>query len=120
MELTTERLILRELREEDWRDVLASQVDPFCLRYLEAVESFIQMFLEQQRGRARAKFQLPVTLRSNHHLIGTCGIHMKSADAREGDIGYELVPAYWRQGYATEAARAIVQFGFSELHLHRI
>jgi ribosomal-protein-alanine N-acetyltransferase len=39
---------------------------------------------------------------------------------REGDIGYELSPVHWGHGYATEAARAIVRFGFTELHLHRV
>jgi len=45
---------------------------------------------------------------------------MKVADALEGDIGYELSPKYWGYGYATEAARAIVEFGFTQLRLHRI
>ena len=55
MELTTERLILREYRESDWPDVLAYQSDPRYLRYYEwtertpeAVQEFVQMFLAQQ------------------------------------------------------------------------
>ena len=35
-------------------------------------------------------------------------------------IGYELAPEQWGNGYATEAARAIVEFGFTELRLHRV
>jgi RimJ/RimL family protein N-acetyltransferase len=45
---------------------------------------------------------------------------MQSADAQEADIGYEFAPAYWGQGYATEAAQAIMAFGFTELKVHRI
>jgi ribosomal-protein-alanine N-acetyltransferase len=127
MELETERLILREFRENDWPDILAYQADPLYLRYYEwtertpkAVQEFVQMFLDQQQERPRTKFQLAVTLKPNHQLIGTCGIRTKSVDAHEGDIGYELSPKHWGQGYATEAARAIVQFGFTELRLHRI
>jgi RimJ/RimL family protein N-acetyltransferase len=40
--------------------------------------------------------------------------------ALQGDIGYELSPKHWGRGYATEAARAIVRFGFTELKLYRI
>ena len=127
MELTTERLILREFNQSDWPDVLAYQSDPLYLRYYhwtdrtpEAVQEFIRMFLDQQRQQPRLKFQLAVVLRSGHQLIGNCGIRMKTADAREGDIGYELSPEHWGQGYATEAARAIVEFGFTNLKLHRI
>jgi RimJ/RimL family protein N-acetyltransferase len=127
MELVTERLVLREYSADDWPDVLTYQTDPRYLRYYEwtgrtpeAVQAFVQMFLDQQRAQPRTKFQLAVALKSNHRLVGSCGIRVASAGAREGDIGYELSPAYWGQGYATEAARAIVGFGFSELGLHRI
>ena len=78
------------------------------------------MFLTQQQEEPRIKFQLAVTLKSNRQLIGTCGIRLKSANAHEGDIGYELSPKQWGHGYATEAARSIVVFGFVQLKLHRI
>jgi ribosomal-protein-alanine N-acetyltransferase len=127
MEITTERLILREFKESDWPDVLAYQSDPLYLRYYhwtdrtpEAVQEFVRMFLANQEQQPRIKFQLAVTLKSSQRLIGNCGIRMKAADAHEGDIGYELSPKHWGHGYATEAARAIVEFGFTQLGLHRI
>ena len=127
MELITERLILREFRKNDWPEVLAYQSNPLYLRYYEstertpkAVQAFVKMFLDQQKEQPRTKFQLAVTLKTNKQLIGSCGIRTKSAAAREGDVGYEISPKHWGQGYATEAARAVVQFGFSELRLHRI
>ena len=127
MELVTERLILREFRGDDWPAILAYQSDPLYLRYYEwtertpeAVQALVQMFLDQQREQPRRKFQLAVTLMPDRQLVGTCGIRMDSADAREGDVGYELSPKHWGQGYATEAARAMVRFGFAELGLHRI
>jgi RimJ/RimL family protein N-acetyltransferase len=127
MELTTERLLLREFQHSDWPDILDYQRDPLYLRYYdwtertpEAVQDFVAMFLAQQQEQPRIKFQLAVVLQSTGQLIGTCGIRMKFAGAREGDIGYELSPKHWGQGYATEAARAIVAFGFTELRLHRI
>ena len=127
MELTTDRLILREFTENDWPEVLAYQNDARYLRFYpwtertpEDAQKFVQMFLKQQEAQPRIKFQLAVTLKANNQLIGNCGIRMDSAEARQADIGYELAPPHWGQGYATEAARAIVHFGFTELHLHRI
>ena len=127
MKLTTERLILREFKESDWPDVLAYQSDPRYLRYYEwtkrtpeAVQAFVRGFFDQQQEQPRTKFQLAVTLKPGGPLIGSCGIRMESAVAHEGDIGYELSPRHWGHGYATEAARAMVQFGFTELRLHRI
>jgi ribosomal-protein-alanine N-acetyltransferase len=126
MQLMTERLALREFVAEDWPAVLAYQSDPLYLRYYEwegrtpeAAREFVQMFLDQQAARPRTKFQLAVTLRASGELIGNCGIRMRAAGAHEADIGYELAPAHWGRGYATEAARAMVAFGFTELKVHR-
>ncbi len=127
MQLTTARLILREFVEDDWPAVLAYQRDPRYLPYYEwtdrtpgDVQRFVQMFLDQQEEHPRHKFQFAVVLKDKQRLIGNCGIRKASADAHEADIGYELAPDHWGRGYATEAARAIVAFGFTELHLHRI
>jgi len=125
--LQTERLILRDFVETDWEAVLAYQQNPLYLRYnewtertAESVREFLQMFLGHQKQEPRIKFQFAVTLKSTGQLIGNCGVRRDSAEAREGDIGYELNPNHWDKGYATEAARAVVQFGFSQMNLHRI
>ena len=127
MRLTTERLVLREFNQDDWPDVLAYQSDPRYLRYYpwtertpEDVGEFVHRFIAQQGEDPRTKFQLAIDLKSDTNLIGNCGIRMKSAGAHAADIGFELAPQHWGRGYATEAARAIVEFGFTELGLHRI
>ena len=61
-----------------------------------------------------------MTLKTRSRLIGNCGIRIATVAAYEADIGYELSPEHWGRGYVTEAARAIVQFGFAELKVHRI
>jgi [ribosomal protein S5]-alanine N-acetyltransferase len=127
MKLETERLILRDFVKEDWQRVLEYQSDPLYLRYNdwtertpEAVQEFIEMFINHQRQEPRIKFQLAVVLKSSNELIGNCGVRMHDIDSHEADIGYELDPKHWNHGYATEAARAVVDFGFSHLGLHRI
>jgi RimJ/RimL family protein N-acetyltransferase len=127
MELATQRLILREFNDDDWPAVLAYQSDPLYLRYTnwtertpEDIQNFVRGFLDQQQQQPRPKFQLAVVLKTNDELIGNCGIRMASAEAHEADIGYELSPQQWGRGYATEAAEAILRFGFTQLKLHRI
>lgn len=127
MILTTERLVLRDFVGSDWEAVLAYQQDPLYLRYYEwtsrtpeEVQEFIQMFLDQQKQEPRIKFQLAITLNPTGQLIGNCGVRRNSPDAHEGDIGYELDPRFWGKGYATEAARAVLHFGFTQLGLHRV
>ncbi len=127
MELQTERLILREFVDEDWQAVLAYQRDPRYLRYYpwterspKDVRAFVSIFILQQQQDPRIKFQLAVTLKSSGELIGNCGIRKDFSESSSADIGYELSPEYWGKGYATEAANAIVRFGFIKLRLHRI
>ncbi len=127
MQLRTERLLLREHVEDDWRAVRAYQSDPRYTRYYpwtertEAeVRQFIQGFIDAQHEEPRKKFAFAVTLKSSEQLIGNCNLRKNTADARVAEIGYELNPEDWGNGYATEAARAILAFGFDELKLHRI
>ncbi len=127
MQLATARLVLRDFTAEDWQAVFAYQTDPLYLRYYpwaertaEDVQAFVERQIRPQRTQPRFKFQLVITLRENGRLIGNCGLRMESPDSFEGDIGYELDPAYWGHGYATEAARAMAAFGFDTLKLHRI
>ena len=127
MKLETERLILRDFVKEDWQRVLEYQSDPLYLRYYEwtertpeAVQEFVGWFLDHQTQKLRIKFQLAILLKSSNLLIGNCGIRMDKANALEADVGYELDPKYWNRGYATEAAHAIVDFGFSRFRFHRV
>ena len=126
MRIETERLILREFRADDWEAVLASQSDPRYLRFYEwtgrtaqEARDFVQIFLDQQAARPRHKFQLVITVRGDDRAIGNCGIRLAAPGARVADIGYELAPDAWGRGYATEAARAILAFGFDTLGIHR-
>jgi RimJ/RimL family protein N-acetyltransferase len=127
MKLETERLILRDYVEDDWHDVLAYQSHPRSMEFYEwdertaeDAQKFVQMFLDQQQVKPRIKFQLAVTLKSDHRLIGSCGLRTDKSAATEGDIGFEISPELWGKGLATEAAQAIVRFGFDELKLHRV
>ena len=127
MEHHTARLLLRDFREDDWPAVLAYQSNPLYLRYYEwtertpeAVQVFVRRFVDHQSQQPRTRFQLAIVLPATGQLIGNCGIRMQSPGAREAEIGYELAPEHWGQGYATEAAREMVAFGFRELGLHRI
>ncbi|MEC4812273.1 MAG: GNAT family N-acetyltransferase [Scytonema sp. PMC 1069.18] len=127
MHFFTQRLILREFTPDDWQAVLAYQVDPLYLRFCEwetrsedEVREFVEMFLHQQWQVPRFKFQLAVVLKSEGKLIGNCGIRKIKPDSHQASLGYEIASNYWGRGYATEAARTLLKFGFEELKLHRI
>jgi len=127
MKIETERLILRDFVEDDWHAMLAYNSDPLYLRYNDSIEGtqervqeFIGWFLAQQKEDPRIKFQFAITLKLNHLLIGNSGVRMDEVNSVEANIGYELDPKHWNNGYATEAVRTTVDFGFTRFGVHRI
>ena len=99
MQITTERLVLREFGADDWRAVLEYQRDPLYLRFYpwedrsEAdARDFVEMFRGWQTEQPRRRFQLAIVLRDGGRLIGNCGIRRKLDNDWEADIGYELSP----------------------------
>lgn len=65
------------------------------------------------------KLWLAITLRSDGRQVGGIGLRIEPQH-RHAELGYWLGVAYWGQGYATEAAREMLRYGFEELGLHRI
>jgi RimJ/RimL family protein N-acetyltransferase len=63
---------------------------------------------------------LMMVLKGEHKVIGCVGIGVTSKEQRQASIGWMLGGQYQRQGLATEAARALVDFGFNSMGLHRI
>ena len=53
-------------------------------------------------------------------MIGTCGFTRIDFPHNCGELGYVLNPDYHKKGYATEAAKRVLCFGFEVLELHRI
>jgi [ribosomal protein S5]-alanine N-acetyltransferase len=65
-------------------------------------------------------FQWGIALLKTDEIIGTCTLHQLDARNRRAEIGFALNPAYWGQGYASEAVGRALQFAFGPLRLHRI
>lgn len=127
MEIRTERLLLREFVDDDWPAVLAYQNHPDYLRVYdigpqseEVIRDFVHGFVTWQVEKPRYRFQLAVTLAASGELIGNFGIRKPKSHSSEAEIGYELSPWHWGNGYATEAGRAMLDFARDTLHLKRL
>jgi ribosomal-protein-alanine N-acetyltransferase len=125
--IRTARLLLREFRESDFDDVHAYAVDPAVARFmdwgpngrLETVE-FMDRKRAEQANWPRDEVSLAIEHLADGRLIGSIRLAVSDRANLTGDFGYSLNSAYWRLGYATEAARAVVDVGFNLLGLHRI
>jgi RimJ/RimL family protein N-acetyltransferase len=63
---------------------------------------------------------LAVVRRDSRELIGDCTICLRSREHRQGEIGFIFHPDHHGQGYATEAARVLLELCFDDLDLHRV
>ena len=123
--LITERLSLRELRRSDAADVLVFRGDPEVQRYNAPVSQSVADVHElmdelDTEWADRTGICWAVTLKGSDTVIGLFGLHHWSRFHRRAEVGYDLAHAYWGQGIGTEAARAIVEFGFRRMDLNRI
>lgn len=125
--LETQRLILRDFVESDWPMVHKYTSDREVVHYLtfgpnseEDTKNFLQREISLQGEEPRQHFALAVTLKAQKQLIGACRISTIDTDKKAGSIGYCFTKQFWVQGYATEAALAVITFGFQKLGLHRI
>jgi [ribosomal protein S5]-alanine N-acetyltransferase len=73
----------------------------------------------RQLYRAGALVNFAITLRSTGQLLGAIGLRVQPGHER-AELGYWVGFPYWRNGYCTEAARAVIGYGFDTLGLHRI
>lgn len=127
VELRTERLVLREFREEDWPALHAVESLPEVARYQhfeartpDESRDYVLGAIESAREHPRHTFDLAIVLPGKDRVIGRCGLAITDPDQREAVLWYTLHPDAWGQGFTTEAARAVVDFAFRELDLHRI
>jgi ribosomal-protein-alanine N-acetyltransferase len=123
--LQTPRLMLRSFMARDLDEMSALMANSDFMRFSLGVVSREQTaaFLEkvQARDRNGLPSQFAVLARPDERLIGYCGFFSQIVDdVEELEIGYRLHPDYWGHGLATEAARAVRDYGFNELHLPRL
>jgi [ribosomal protein S5]-alanine N-acetyltransferase len=125
--LLTARLLLREFEPDDWRAVLSYRGDPRYQRFYsehdcseDGVREQVAMFIAWQQAQPRFDYQWVAVLPGTNEVVGNCGLRRRSAGSAVADIGFELSPAHWGAGYATELAERMLAFGFGELALHRI
>ena len=73
----------------------------------------------QQEWKDKISYVFVITLKKTGELIGAMGLHMIPLHDR-AEVGYWIAEPHWNKGYATEALRTMIDFGFTQLPLHKI
>lgn len=123
--LVTARLRLRELRAADLPAVAAWSKDEKVTRHLlfgprDAAEArrHLEAAIAAQSARARRFWELAIERLGDGAVVGACDLTLRSRE--ELEVGYLLARPHWGRGYATEALRAVLAAGFTDLGVVRI
>jgi len=121
--ISTDRLMLRPFRLEDASDLYGLNLDPTVMRYT-GDQPFgsvadAKKFVETYDHCALHGFgRWAVELQSSNTFIGWCGL--KRHPDGMVDLGFRFLKQHWNKGYATEAAKACLEYGFGVLQLEEI
>jgi RimJ/RimL family protein N-acetyltransferase len=124
--LDTARLRLRPFRDADAGALFALHSDPHVLRYWDSPPwtdpSRAAGFLTtcRQLEEEGTGVRLAVVRGDDGAFLGWCGLSRWNPTYRSAAIGYVLAATAWGQGYATEAARAVLGWAFARLDLNRV
>ena len=120
MHLSTERLLIRNYEEQDLEDFYEIFSNPAVMEYCEpaydraACEHWLQYFIEQPIAFAVVEAQ-------SGKVIGHA-LFKQMPGEKEGiyEIGWIYNETFWGRGYALEASRALIRYGFEELGVHKV
>lgn len=125
--LRTNRLILRQWKQDDFQHFAELCADPEVMKYFPAIQSKQESYnmaekikaLIEQRGWGFWAVEIPEQV----SFIGFVGLHEPNARLPFSpcvEIGWRLAKAHWGQGYATEAAQESLKYAFVNLGLGEV
>lgn len=127
MELKTRRLYIREISELDYDFIYELETSEFTQKYesdklpsKEEVDKTFADILESKSKDPREKYSLLVTRLNDHIPVGRVVIWQIDSSIKEWEIGWFVHPNHSGNGYATEVAKALLDFAFENLNAHRV
>ncbi len=121
--LRGDRIELRTIEEDDLDFLQETINEPNVRRFL-GMRSPINGQQEQEWYEERASNSdsdhIHLLICRNEEVMGTIGLHPHDSTGVNAEIGISLAEEFWGNGYGTEAARLITDFGFRERRHHRI
>jgi len=127
MRIETARLVIRTCEPRDSDAWITMINDPEVARYLPsddtvATPELHQQVMERRHTQERGYAMWAVEAKATGAYIGQCGLYQYVAEGKEPEIeiAYHYPPSSWNKGYGTEAAVAVLTYGFGTLGLDRV
>ncbi|MEP2237394.1 MAG: GNAT family N-acetyltransferase [Maribacter sp.] len=126
--IQTNRLVLRLIEREDLEVIHRLHVIPETDEFntlgipnsLEETKQVIEPWIVANNEVEITNYTFAIQHKQRNEFIGLFGLRLGSKKYGRAEVWYKLHIDYWKQGYATEALKAMLNFGFDNLNLHRI
>jgi RimJ/RimL family protein N-acetyltransferase len=119
--IQTSRLIIRAFSPQDAQDLFEYLSDPMVYVYEVGEPINLKQAYTYASDMASNEHFWAVELKSEHKVIGQLYFSQQEPHhLMTWELGYRMSPKYQQQGYGSEAAAALVQYGFEQLSMHRV
>jgi len=123
--IQTKRLTLRKMKAEDAEAFLDIFSDPEAMKYFGVIfdrprmDKWVRDNLDHEKEHGFSLYS--VVLKEDGEVIGDCGLETDEIDGETlVGMGFDFRRKYWGNGYATEAARAVLAYAFTEFNFEKI
>ncbi|WP_422348534.1 GNAT family N-acetyltransferase [Flagellimonas sp.] len=128
IKLETERLLISPISLLDLEKIhelhSLPETDQFNTlgipKNIEETEQIVNDWIAKNNNGESRHFTLKIESAANGKFIGLIAMNLGPPKFRIAEVWYKLHSNFWKQGYATESLHKLLEFGFNELHLHRI
>ena len=127
-EIETERIRLRLIDRSDLDSIHTLHSLPETDKFnalgipnsIEETKAIIEPWIKQNQSEVIKNYTFAIDNKSNGKFMGLFGLKIGHQKYKRAEVWYKIHSDYWKKGYATEALKAIIDFGFDALKLHRI
>ncbi len=124
--LETEKLILRNIHEDDFDDLFRMNSDPLIMKYVgdgstrnqEQMTNELEILISHYTRKPGLGIWATI-LKDTNMFVGASGL-VYYDNTPEIEIGYRMLKEHWNKGYATEASMGLLEYGFKKIGLKKI
>lgn len=128
LNIQSSRLLIRDFSKSDWESLHRLYMMPETVRYNPSGypenEAATRLLAEgwsvQRDAPDREQYTAAIINQADGCFVGVISLDRGEVKYRKAEVWYKLLPEYWGRGYATEAMKSMLSFGFGQLKLHRI
>ena len=128
IKLSTARTRLRLIESSDLDSIHELHSLPETDKYntlgipysIEETKSVIEPWILVNESSSGRNYTFAIENKTDNGFIGLFGLKLGAEKYKRAEVWYKIHPDYWNKGIATEVLASIIDYGFSELKLHRI